>query len=95
MADTTITFRTDEVTKKQASAIFESLGMTLSSAMNLFLKQTVIKNNFPCSIDSALVNDCRATYSDEFFGLFGSGKNDPDLKIKKLNFSHDSFRESL
>ena len=95
MADTTITIRTDESTKHQASAVFESLGMTLSSAINMFLRQTVIKKTFPCSLDSGLVEDCRSTYSDDFFNLFGSGKDDPAFDISQLQFTDDIKREIM
>ena len=95
MADTTITIRTDEATKRQASTVFESLGMTLSSAVNLFLKQTAIRKTFPCSLETGLISDSRSTYPDGLFELFGSGKSDGDIKIKKLKFSNDVEREDL
>lgn len=45
--NTMVTFRTDEKLKNEASHIFDSLGMSLSTAINMFLKQTVIKKTFP------------------------------------------------
>ena len=47
MASTNINVRTDAVLKAQAQQIFESIGLDLSTAVNLFLKQTVKANNLP------------------------------------------------
>ena len=70
---TTITFRTDDELKKQATELFDSLGMNLSTALNLFMKQAVIKNKFPCSLEIGMVKDAKNTYPAHFFDLFGSG----------------------
>lgn len=45
--DTKVTFRTDKQLKEEASRIYESIGLDFSSALNLFLKQTVIENRLP------------------------------------------------
>lgn len=47
---TTITIRTDEETKNEASAIFKKLGLDMSTGINLFLKQVVISNGIPFAI---------------------------------------------
>ena len=47
MATAHINVRTDAVIKAQAQRIFESIGLDLSTAVNLFLKQTVKANNLP------------------------------------------------
>ena len=38
MSTTLIQIRTDEEVKKQAKAIFEDLGLDMSTAINIFLK---------------------------------------------------------
>jgi len=43
----TLNVRTDPELKDQAQKIFESIGLDLSTAINLFLKQTVRANNLP------------------------------------------------
>lgn len=43
MKTETITIRVSPTTKHKAQQVFESIGMTTSSAINIFLKQ-VIKN---------------------------------------------------
>lgn len=50
MSNTNINVRTDAALKAQAQQIFESIGLDLSTAVNLFLKQTVKKNNLPFTI---------------------------------------------
>ena len=47
MSTANISVRTDAELKKQAQRIFESIGLDLSTAVNLFLKQTVRANNLP------------------------------------------------
>jgi len=47
MASANINVRTDATLKLQAQQIFESIGLDLSTAVNLFLKQTVKANNLP------------------------------------------------
>lgn len=71
--DTTITFRTDEHLKEEATKVYESLGMNLSTALNMFLRQTVIKQNYPCALETDVVRDNTFTYKKDFFSLFGKG----------------------
>lgn len=47
MATANINVRTDATLKAQAQQIFESIGLDLSTAVNLFLKQTVKANDLP------------------------------------------------
>jgi DNA-damage-inducible protein J len=50
MATANINVRTDAALKAQAQRIFESIGLDLSTAVNLFLRQTVKANNLPFAI---------------------------------------------
>ena len=50
MATATINVRTDATVKAEAQQIFESIGLDLSTAVNLFLKQTVKVNNLPFTV---------------------------------------------
>ena len=72
----TITIRTDERLKRDAAALFSSLGLNLSTAINLFLTQAVHKQKFPLSLDGGVLGqdvDAANTYPADFFSLFGSG----------------------
>ncbi|MCL2421998.1 MAG: type II toxin-antitoxin system RelB/DinJ family antitoxin [Defluviitaleaceae bacterium] len=56
MSTANINVRTDAALKAQAQQIFESIGFDLSTAVNLFLKQTVRANNLPFVIGTTHVN---------------------------------------
>jgi len=43
----TIQFRTDEATKAQSVAIFQHLGITMSDAINMFLRQSILHGGLP------------------------------------------------
>ena len=43
----TIQFRTDEVTKAQSIEIFQMLGITMSDAINMFLRQSILHGGLP------------------------------------------------
>lgn len=73
--DTTFTFRTDENIKRQATAIYKELGLDLSTALNMFMRATVIKQKLPMSIDFKVEVDPIKTYPDYFFKLAGKGKD--------------------
>ena len=74
MASTTVTFRTDDELKRQATEVFESLGMNLSVALNMFMKQAVMKQQFPCSLELGIAKENEITYPKNFWSLFGKGK---------------------
>lgn len=71
---TTVSFRTDEALKEQASKIFEALGLNLTTALNMFLRQTVIQHKFPCSLELEVAQDAKSRYEPGFFALFGQGR---------------------
>jgi len=68
-----VSFRTDKELKEKATQVFESLGMNLSTAINMFLKQTVIQQKYPCSLELDVSQDAPSTYAPGFFELFGKG----------------------
>ena len=43
----TIQFRTDEATKTHSNAIFQHLGITMSDAINMFLRQSILRGGLP------------------------------------------------
>jgi len=56
MLTANINVRTDAEVKAQAQKIFESIGLDLSTAVNLFLKQTVKANNLPFMVGAPYVH---------------------------------------
>ena len=71
----TVSFNTDDELKEKASKVFESLGMDLTTAINMFLRQTVIQQKFPCSLELEVAQNLKPTYLPDFFALFGKGAN--------------------
>ena len=47
---TTFTFRLNPEVKKEASDLYESLGITLSDAINLFLYQSIREGGLPFEV---------------------------------------------
>lgn len=50
MATTPTQIRIDESTKKQAVELLEGLGINLSDAINMFLKQVVLRGGIPFEV---------------------------------------------
>ena len=86
MAAKNITFRLDETLKKQAEIIYENMGLNMSSALQLFISQTVSKGAIPFIIEADASARHRAYVIRE---LAESKKEalDPDTVLD----DHDSF----
>jgi DNA-damage-inducible protein J len=52
MATKNITFRLDGTLKKQAEIIYESMGLNMSSALQLFIAQSVARGSIPFIIEA-------------------------------------------
>lgn len=50
MATTTVSFRTDADLRKDADRFFETVGMTMSTAINLYLHKIVMEQRIPFEI---------------------------------------------
>ena len=50
MNNTSMTIRTDKDVKQQAQMIFSDLGVDMSTAINVFLRQSIIHRGFPFEI---------------------------------------------
>lgn len=50
MANTTISIRVDEDVKRAADILFDELGLNLSSAINVFLRQAVREQAIPFKV---------------------------------------------
>lgn len=53
---TNITIRVDETTKKQAEELFAELGLNMTTAMNVFLKQSIRAGKIPFEISRNVPN---------------------------------------
>ena len=86
MAAKNITFRLDETLKRQAEIIYESMGLNMSSALQLFVTQTVTKGSIPFSIEA----DDNARYRAYVLRELAESKKealDPDNVLE----DHDDF----
>lgn len=50
METTNLNIRTEKRTKEQAEAIFNELGLNMTTAINMFLKTTIRENGIPFSL---------------------------------------------
>ena len=51
MATVPTQVRIDENVKKQANELFSQLGLDMSSAMNIFLRQCILRGGLPFTVD--------------------------------------------
>ena len=56
MKTVNVTFRVDDKLKAQADALFSELGMSLSTAFNIFLRQSVREQQLPFSVTKNIPN---------------------------------------
>ncbi|NLQ60101.1 type II toxin-antitoxin system RelB/DinJ family antitoxin [Streptococcus mutans] len=51
MATVPTQIRIDETVKAQATSLFNDLGMDMSSAVNIFLRQCLLRGGFPFTVE--------------------------------------------
>ena len=56
MKSVNVTFRVDEDIKRQADALFSELGMSLSTAFNIFLRQSIREQRLPFIVGKDIPN---------------------------------------
>ncbi|MFS1664690.1 type II toxin-antitoxin system RelB/DinJ family antitoxin [Streptococcus sp. zg-JUN1979] len=58
---TTVTFKVDDNLKEEVSKLYKSMGLDLSSALRLFMKQSLISQSIPFEIKadklSSIIDD--------------------------------------
>ena len=85
MATVPTQIRIDEDLKKQAAELFSQLGLDMSSAMNIFLKQCVLRGGLPFNVELP-------KYKPEVLEAMAEAKRiskDPNTK------KYSSFSEAL
>ena len=76
MATTPTQVRIDADIKKEATALFSSLGLDMSSAVNLFLHQCVLRGGLPFAVEIP-------QYSEKTLNAMAEARRisrDPDIK---------------
>lgn len=88
MGTTNLNIRMDREVKAAAEQIFEELGMTMTTAVNLFLRQTIRENGIPFELKLHVPNDTTAAAIAEGRALAGD-------KSKKGYQSMDELKAAL
>ena len=65
MKSTNLNIRTDKEIKIAAERIFEELGLNMTTAVNIFLRQTIRENGIPFELKLNVPNDVTATAIEE------------------------------
>jgi DNA-damage-inducible protein J len=80
MATADINVSTDSDLKDRAGRVFDSLGLDMSTAINIFLRQTVKCGNLPFVIDVQAPEENKAVRGPFKFGsLTGAFEMSPDF----------------
>lgn len=80
--------RIDSDVKQQATALFNSLGLDMSGAVNLFLHQCILRGGLPFSVELPHYNQATLAAMDEARRI----SRDPDAKGYT---SMDDLRKAL
>lgn len=65
MESTNLNIRTDKDVKIAAEKIFEELGLNMTTAVNIFLRQTIRENGIPFELKLNIPNDTTAAAIEE------------------------------
>lgn len=76
MATVPTQVRIDEDLKKQAVELFDQLGMDMSGAMNIFLKQCVMRGGLPFAVEIP-------QYKPKAFEVMEETKESSEIQAKK------------
>ncbi len=80
MGTVNVTFRIDEDVKKQADALFSDLGLNLSTAFNIFLRQSIREQQIPFAVSRQTPNAVTrgviesSERGEDIYGPFDSAK---------------------
>lgn len=65
MTTTNLNIRTDKMVKEQAEQIFNELGLTMTTAINMFLRTTIREHGIPFSLKIDVPNETTAATIEE------------------------------
>ena len=65
MESTNLNIRTDKEVKIAAERIFEELGLNMTTAVNIFLRQTIRENGIPFELKLSIPNEETAAAIEE------------------------------
>lgn len=86
MATTNINVRVDSMLKQEAEALFNDLGLNMSSAINMFLRSAIMHNGIPFEVKRQTPNEETKAALSEY----------EEMKKNPENYKrYDSFDEIL
>ena len=88
---TTISIRTDTETKRQAEELFNELGLNMSTAFNMFMKQALRERRIPFTVGEPYPNAATIAAIEEGRRL----AQDPNTPRIKSMEEFDAFLEEL
>ena len=94
MATSVVQFRVEDDLKLEATAIYEKLGIDLSTAIRMFLKRSVMENGIPFSM--TLENGYNPTFAMQAVREMNSqaAQNGvSDLSIDEINAEISAYRK--
>lgn len=65
MANTNVTIRIDEDLKREADALFDELGMSFTTAINVFVRQSLREGRIPFDISTKPQTSYTAVHLDK------------------------------
>ena len=82
MATTNLNIRTDKDIKDQAEAIFNELGLNMTTAINMFLRTAIREHGIPFELKLDVPNETTAAESEE--GQYGYGYT---ISVSRINIT--------
>ncbi len=89
MASANINIRTDEAVKKSCEKLYESLGLNLSTAINMFLRQSLRVNGLPFEVKADVPNEITLAAMREGEALLADTKTKGYTDMKDLRAALD------
>lgn len=93
MANSIIQFRVDDDLRADATAIYEKLGIDLSTAMRMFLKRSVAVNGIPFSMVLPKEQENRALQLMEEMSVSAANNGISDMSLDEINAEIESYRK--
>ena len=87
----TIQFRTDETTKSQANEIFKQLGITMSDAINMFLRQSILHGGLPFELKIPKYNGATLSALADMEQSKGKGIRGKDVRTTLAELKKASY----
>jgi len=84
-AKTSMTIRTDRDVKMQAQHLFSNLGLDMSTAINLFLRQSIQHQGLPFDITLRQPNQTTLKAIEESYNKTNKSFDSVDELMKELN----------